>query len=153
MIFGLPDKLVMVDGIGEWPCQDLFDGGAQGYFTRAQCKTMQATVSEACGCRNQVPSPAPSSFLELKSITAAPAPTSAPSVDSGFKEIIDSAPVSAPQQCASPGDACFNANDCCSNRCVSVSSTEKRCFSAQVSNSKAATQKLGGCRGGSGGNC
>jgi len=147
MIFGLPEKLVIVPGIGEWPCQDLFDGGAQGYFTGAQCRSFRASVSEECGCRNQVPSPAPS--LVDKFVPTLPPPPPAPV----------RAPVPAPvnlptasNQCALLGAACANGNDCCSNRCDRVSG-QRVCTAKNAPTSSQKRKKLGGCKGGSRSGC
>jgi hypothetical protein len=134
MIFGYPDKLVTVNGLGEFPCQDWYDGGAQGFFSSAQCKTIQSSVAVPCGCKN-------------KNSASPPAPT--PTV-----QVFNTPPVTAPSKCGAVGATCFNANDCCSNRCVAVTTSQRSCANkSSGGNADKVSQKLGGCRGGSGGKC
>lgn len=58
-IVGLPDKWVDTS-LGPWNCGELYEAGLNGFLPPQICNNLKREASQACGCRDPVPSPAPS---------------------------------------------------------------------------------------------
>jgi hypothetical protein len=141
MIFGFPDTLIFLEEIGQLSCHELFQGAVDKFFTPSQCQHFQLQIAQVCGCRNNAPSPSPSNSLTPTTndlFFSPPPPTF-------FTDT----------SCLDFGEICYDASDCCSNRCIlSSNGIHHMCSSKKSSSSaKDSATSRGGCQGGSRSGC
>lgn len=75
-IVGQPEKWVDTS-LGPWNCGELYEAGLNGFLPPQICNNLKREASKACGCRDPVPSVAPS-ISPAPTIPGQPEPTNVP---------------------------------------------------------------------------
>mmetsp|Transcript_20911 Transcript_20911/g.30128 ORF Transcript_20911/g.30128 Transcript_20911/m.30128 type:complete len:119 (-) Transcript_20911:109-465(-) len=97
--------------MGDWACIELYHFGFDGFFPPTICNILKIEASQACGCRDAYPSPAPSESPQptadipvptVPTIAPAPPTTEAPIFSAAAPQV----PVEAPSNRAGPESKC-----------------------------------------------